>query len=554
MLWTPIPVPDPKDGIEKFKMALRLNALGSLYFFVKVILQRDRLTEHLHKRVLERLETNRPRYLLEMPRDHYKTVMVTEGRTMWRVLPFNELDEAAMRELGYDDGWIDWMKETHKPERRVLTVSEILHNAEMIGTRIDHHYKENKMFRFVFPEILPDNSCTWTNDTKHHKCASRGAQGEGTFDYLGVGGALQSRHYSDVNEDDVVGKDAIESELVMEKTINYHRLLIGAFESYKSAAWTVVNNRWAPNDLSGWIRENQKEFVIESHGALGGCDPLTCPDRHPSGVPIFSEEFTNAVLENIRSIQGPYYFSHQYLNLAVNPEECIFKPDWLRFYEPTPAPVQSTRKPEVNRHWLKHEVRAGQTINDVDPNVLIRSMVVDPNHAEERGRCHHGIIVTGFDPETDRIYLLDVWAKSSSYDELVDNIFKLGEMWNLTVFWLETIAAQRLLRYPIEYKNKMSKWHMDINELKTDRGPNAKRSRIESLEPLFRDSRFWVRHDQSAFLDEYYDYPGGRTVDVLDCLGYATQTWNAIHARKILDIVKQRKERWSTSRKSITGY
>lgn len=547
MRWSPVPLPDPKDA-EKFKMALRLNALGSLYFFVKVILQRNRLTERLHKPILSRLETNRPRYLLEMPRDHFKTVLITEGRTMWRALPFNEMDEALMRELGYDDSWITWMKDTHQPERRVLTVSEILHNAVMIGSRIDWHYKENKMFRFVFPEIMPDNSCTWTDESKHHKCASRGPQGEGTYDYLGVGGALQSRHYSDVNEDDVVGKDAIESDLVMDKTVNYHKLLIGAFERFDLANWTVVNNRWAPNDLAGWIRANQKEFVIESHGALGGCDPAGCPDGHPADEPIFPEEFSKETLAKIREIQGPYYFSHQYLNLAVNPEECIFNKDWLRFYAPVESPVK------MGRHWLRHDVRDGETIKDIDPNTLIRSMVVDPNHAEERGRCHHGIIITGFDPETDRVYLLDVWAKSSSYDALVDNIFEMGKLWNLNVFWLETIAAQRLLRYPIEYKNKVSDWHMRIEELKTDRGPNAKRTRIESLEPIFREGRFWVRRDQSAFLDEYYDYPGGRTVDVLDCLGYATQTWNAIHAKKILDIIKQRRDRWATSRKSITGY
>lgn len=548
MYWKTLDIPDQHANPEGFRMALRLNALGSLFFFVKVILGRDKLSDNLHRRILQRLESPTPRFLLEMPRDHYKTVMVTEGRTMWRVLPFNEGDEAAMRELGYGDEWIRWMKETHRPERRVLTVSEVIKNAVMIGTRIDNHYRENVLFKYIFPEIIPTSSCSWTDESKTHNCPSRGPQGEGTFDYLGVGGALQSRHYSDINEDDVIGKEAIESELVMEKTINYHRLLIGAFESYRDAAWTVVNNRWSPNDLSGWIRGHQKEFVIESHSALGGCCDKQYPGWHPPGKPIFPEEFSVETLAEIREIQGPYFFSHQYLNMAVNPEECVFKPDWLRFYSPVESPVKH------GRHWLKHEVKDGEVIKDIDPNILVRSMVVDPNHAEERGRCHHGIVVTGFDPETDRIYLLDVWAKSSSYDELVDNIFRMAKMWNITEFWLETIAAQRLLRYPIEYKNKVSDWRLTTKELKTDRGANAKRSRIESLEPLLRDGRLWVRKDQHEFLEEYYDYPGGRTVDVLDCLGYSTQTWNTIHAKRILDMVQQRRERWNVRRSTVTGY
>lgn len=547
MKWRVLDIPDPSEK-AKYRLALRLNALGSLYFFEKAILCRDKLSEHLHRQVLGRLERDIPRFLLEMPRDHYKTVMVTEGRTLWHALPFNEADEAAMRELGYDDAYIAWMRRCHDPSRRTLIVSEVLENAVKIGTRIDWHYKENKWLRYVFPEIIPDGKSTWTNESKTHRAASHGPNGEGTYDFIGVGGALQSRHYHDVVEDDVIGKDALESELMMDKTIDYHRLLIGAFVSFRDANWTVVNNRWSPSDLSSWIRKNQPEFVIESHGALGGCDPRYCIDGHVPGVPIFPEEYTVEILENIRTIQGPYIFSHQYLNLPVNPEECIFKTDWLRFYAPVESPVK------VGRHWLRHSVKDGETVKDLDPNLLIRSMVVDPNHAGSEGRARHAIIVTGFDPDTDRIYLLDLWAASMSYDDLMGNIYKLAERWNLTDFWLETIAAQKYLKYHIEYRNKIENRRLTVRELKSEHSKNAKRTRIESLEPLFREGRFWVRRDQSLFLDEYYDYPGGRTVDILDCLGYATQTWNAIHAKRVLDVVRQRRERWSATRKSITGY
>jgi phage terminase large subunit-like protein len=171
-------------------------------------------------------------------------------------------------------------------------------------------------------------------------------------------------------------------------------------------------------------------------------------------------------------------------------------------------------------------------------------MVVDPNHGGSDGRARHAIVVTGFDPETDRIYLLDLWAKSMSYDDLMANIYKIATTWNLGEFWLETIAAQKYLKYHIEYRNKIENRRLTVRELKSEHSKNAKRTRIEALEPLFREGRFWVRNDQAEFLDEYYDYPGGRTVDILDCLGYATQTWNAIHAKRILDMMRQRKERW----------
>src|SRR5262249_18285643 len=157
------------------------------------------------------------------------------------------------------------------------------------------------------------------------------------------------------------------------------------------------------------------------HSALGGC----CP-QHPAGKIIFPEEFSEEDFQEIRETQGMYYFSHQYLNLPVNPEECVFKPEWLRYY----SAVQSPLNPD--RHVLRHEVKEGEVIADLNPKILIKSIVIDPNHAEEKGRSRHAIVVSGFDPETDRIYLLDTWARSSSYDELVRNLFRLARLWGIS--------------------------------------------------------------------------------------------------------------------------
>lgn len=547
MRWQMLNIPEDHRS-EKYRVVLRLNSLGSLFFFEKYVLQRDKLSINLHEPILRKLENNIPRFLFEMPRDHLKTTMVTEGRSIWQTLPFNDIDEMMMRELGYGDEWIRWMREAHNPGRRRLIVSETIHNAAKLGIRFDWHFHDNDVFKHCFPEIMPDAQCIWTQESKQIKTPLKGPNGEGTYDFIGIGAALQSRHYHDIDEDDVVGKDAIEQPTTMEKTHSYHQLLMGAFESISKGQWTVTNNRWAPNDLSGWIRENNKKvpeskrFIIEHHGALGGC----C-DRHPAGQIIFPEEFSQEDFDEIRETQGMYYFSHQYLNLPVNPEECVFKPEWLRYYRAEKSPI------DPNKHWIRHEVRDGEVIADLNPKVLIKSIVVDPNHAEEKGRSRHALVVSGFDPETDRIYLLDVWARSASADELVRNLFRLGRMWGISEYWLEKVAAQQYLRYPIEYRSKVENFTMRKNDLIGERSPNAKRNRIEGLEPLFRNGQIWVRHDQNEFLDEYAAYPGAPTLDVLDALAYSPQAWNAFHARHILDIVRQHRERHN-ARKGYTGY
>jgi hypothetical protein len=550
MFWQTLPI---LDDPKKAHLAIRLNALGSLYFHTKFVLQRSRLIDRVHGPIARSLETEHRQFLLEFPRDHFKSTLVGEGLITWWALPFGPADEAAMIELGYDDAWIAWMKRAHNPLIRILTVSEILENAKMMGQRLDWHYQNNNIFKATFPEIIPTSGEKWNLESKLHRTTGPRPHGEGTYDYFGVGGALQSRHYDKIIEDDVVGKEAWKSDIVMADTINYHRLLEGAFDGPQRVNY-VVGNRWKPLDLNGWIRENEKGFVVETHGALGGC----C-NYHPRGRPIFPEEFSAAELERIRTKQGPYIFAAQYLNLPVAPEECIFKPEWLRFYGPTKAPVVNnsvTPDPytgQTQRSWLRHEVNNGDAIADIDPRALHTTIVVDPNHAGANGRARHAIVVTGIDPESSRVYLLDVWAESASYDDLVANIYKMAFRWNRREFWLETVAAQRILKYHLEYRGRVEGRQLTVNELKTSTSKDAKRIRIEALEPLLRDGRVWVRHDQSAFLDEYYAYPGGRTVDVLDCLGYAPQTWNAIYARNLTKMLAERRAAFA-NRKSHTGY
>ena len=533
--WEILPIPD--DPAES-SIVIRLNALGSLYFFTNFVLRRDRLVQHLHEPIARTLERRNVNYLLEMPRDHFKSTLATEALPIWWALPFDERDEAMMRELGYGDAWISWMKWAHDPQIRTLLISAAGHNTMKLGIRIDEHFTNNARFINTFPEIIPDEKCIWNTETKHIKHTGFHAHGEGTFDCIGVGGALQSRHYDRMIEDDLVGREAAKSEIIMNDVIEYHRLLEGAFDG-PNRTEIVVGNRWSPWDLNWWIRENErKEFIIESHSALGGC----C-DLHPPGLPIFPEEFTIERLERIRRRQGPYLFSHQYLNEAIMPEEVVFKPEWLRFYSPVKAP--SSVAGAAQRHWLAHEEVAGTAVKDLNPNGLIRSMIVDPNHAGEEGRARHAIVVVGYHQESDRVYLLDLWAASRSFDELFVNIWAMGTKWGLGEFWLETIAAQKILKFYIEYRNKVEQRHMSVRELKSQRSKNAKWDRIDALAPLFEQGKFYARHDQSAFLDEYYRYSHStkHTVDILDCLGYAPQTFAPIRAKELLKLQEERKSR-----------
>jgi hypothetical protein len=112
--------------------------------------------------------------------------------------------------------------------------------------------------------------------------------------------------------------------------------------------------------------------------------------------------------------------------------------------------------------------------------------------------------------------------------------------------YLEKIAAQQLLRYPLEYHGKMTGKSLAIQYIQAPRGANAKDERIRALEPVFRNFKFWSRKDQTQFDNEYRTYPSSRTIDILDTLGYANSMFDNIRYSDAVGIVAN----WNSRRKA----
>jgi hypothetical protein len=446
---------------------------------------------------------------------------------MWRALPFSNQDEDFLKLLGYTDEFVRFMKRMHRRDSRNILVCENITNAAKLGVRISGHYGNNAIFRTLFPEILPDSSCTWSNYSLCHKrTTDADPHGEGTFDFLGVGGALQSRHYDGILiQDDLVGKKAIESISVMEKTIEYHSALVGAFENPDENTHEndefVVGNRWAFTDLNSHIREHEPWFRVVTHSALGGC----CEDHSPD-TPIFPEEFSFEKLERWRKRLGNYHFSCQFLNNPAAPENADFREEWLGYFK--------IAEPSQDTSWkrlIQHEVSDGTVRKDFEVAHLRLGMCVDPNHSGNQGlgRCRHAIMVVGLSAAND-YYLLDCWAKASGYDEFYEKIFEYAGKWNLTKFGLETIAAQRYIGDHIKWMARAKGQTLRVVELKGEvEGPDGELTRKKEwrirnvLAPIFENGHF---HTQRKFLDfvgEYTTFPKGRYVDQLDALAYMPQ-------------------------------
>jgi hypothetical protein len=554
----------PRDNADAWTTAVRLNALGSLLFFLCFILKKHRLVR-LHAEMCHSLETEDLHLVFEIPVGHFKSTIGAEGLSLWWSLPFTEMDEHLMRELGYGDEWIRWMKHAHNPNARTLITHAIESRAIAMGKAVDHAYRDNDTFRAVFHDILPDNETTWNDHTKFQKRRKdiNTDPSTGTYEYRGVGSALQGLHVSGIINDDTVGRDAQRNVLqgdgeVMQATIDWWKQTTTRFdpESFTQSGvgrQLVIGNRWAHTDLNSWIREHMPDFKFETHSAEGGC----CK-RHPAGEPIFPEEYSAAKLMDLKRTLGSYFYSHMYLNYSLLPEECIFRAEWIRKFRFKPSRPELPLDDIRNVLMVEHTVQNGETINDIACGELQMRMLVDLAHAKKRKRCKHVVLVIGLHPETDRFYLLDLWAEGAPYSSLVDKMYDMAEKWGMSEVFLETVAAQNLLKFHLEQMNEIrrteGKRTLYVQELDYDNSENAKKNRIESMEPIYKNGQFFVHPAHKDFYAEYDVYPASATIDVLDTIGYAPQTFQVIRRRELMEMAMRQQQEFKERRVGMAGY
>lgn len=583
------------------KSAHRLNALGDNFYFIKSVLRKKRLSNVFHKQYCDRYLCWSLKEVNEIPRDHFKTT-IGVGMGMWWALPFNDNDEKLMRKLGYDDAFIAWMKRAHDQNTRTLFAMEVIKNAWKVGRKITNEYKSNDFFKHLFPEILPDSSCQWSMDTMTHKRNFNGGitdpnQGEGTYEFTGVDAALQSKHYKRCIYDDLFGRDALKSEVVAQSTWEWVQLAVGAFDSDPDDPTMecdeVVNgNRWSFHDLNFNIRENLPYFRFNTHDAEGGC----C-DLHPAGKPIFPEEWSMAKLARFRQRLGEYYYSCQFRNKPIPPGGNKFKSEWLRYYAfktihvDTVAPgfksvnlsvdkastfdTQSYKLIPYEEHSLKrhmavrHEIKFGVQLKDIPTSHLSKALLLDPNHAGEKGRANHALLMLGISRNPLNLYLLDGRADTCSREEIIAEAFKMSERWRHREIFVEISLGQTWCKTAIETENKyrkqMGKWFFHkIGEFKDTRSEGAKEDRIDDIEPFARRGQIWVCSNSQdkftqQFLKEYDEYPHCATKDTLDILGHGIQNLDVSrlseHELREFNLKQQqRQKQLQASRNPITGY
>ena len=495
---------------EKQRSGLRKKCLRSFFAFCVAVMGYDDITEELHGAFCRFLEGPESRKQSTMPRSFVKTWIGTIAFSIWIALPREDADEFP-KGIETDDKFYG-----KGANIRILIASYVIGNAEKMIGLIRKTYESNIAMQILYPEVIPTNfkKTKWNNQSA---CINRTEVAtESTFEAAGIGGSSTSRHYDIIIEDDLIyankddfsGKELQPNQADIDKAIGWHKICTSLLVPGKHTRIHNQGTRWAKHDLIDFIWTNEPSYVKFRRACVKLPDEYLEGKELPEGFdwheaePSWPECYDHEQLQIIADGQGPYMFATQYLLLPSSPEEVLFKPSWLQFYQ------FENELPATMRIFTTVDV-AGW----------------DEENARKKGGCNSAILTCGW-CDKHHMWILGYTYARLNPSELLYAIANHWGYYHPERVGIESVYYQKsLAHFAREFMDDGKIPRMTINELLPD-GNKAKDLRIRGLEPLASSKAIHCKESHKEWISEYTEYiPSNRLCkkDLLDTAAYQIQ-------------------------------
>lgn len=458
-------------------------ALGreSFYFFAKAILGFSLLERRIHLPICQVLEqhSRNNRVLVELPRDWFKSTLVTVAYPMWR-----------------------WIKNA---EIRCLIVLNTFTNACGKLLMISDLVRKRALFRACYPDVLPDSTCIWKAEKLCGK--RRGSYHEGTFEAAGAGTQVTSRHYDIIIEDDTVApeKDNLKGQIMqptrqqVEKAIGWHRLAAPLLMHPLQSQIIVVGTRWLEGDLIDWILKNEPSYKYIRRAARE--DKNGNPS--PVGDCVWPERFGDAVLDALQRSLGTYMFSTLFLGNPIPETAQLFRKSWISYYDPGSLPKQMLFLTVV-------DAAGGESDGAAAPNKSV-------------------VLTVGIDQETGYAYVCRYDAGTYNPGEHISKIFEHNRMFSPIKVMIEVNAYQKTLAWWTKARMRETGEYFLVEPVQNIR---SKEERVRGLQPFFAGGFILIRPDMVELETELLTFPRGQTDDIVDALSMILPTLISVRQDK----------------------
>ena len=448
------------------------------------------------------------RKVIAMPRDWLKSTVFTKWGAIWLYL--------------------------QDPETRILIAAENERLAGRFLHWIQQQLMNNKFLREMYPELKQIDQ-GWVRS--HRWSASEcdlprlGTYSEPTFTAIGVGGAAQSGHYTQVLIDDLVGKKAKESLLVLESVLrwfdNTPELLVQPHKDMGTPSSIHIHGTfWFPGDFLCYVRDKYPEFEFRV---------VPCRKRDPKSK-----------FENLTYVQNPeaepgesnweQFPTEYYVQMQANPEKNIDY--WAQHMN---DPEQASELTNFDTSWLryyryeKREDKNYIVCEDDGEEFRVGSFplygFIDPGGFSDKRLTKTGsrfAIMTGGQPAgTHKKFI--TYAKAFRFkepDKALDEVFLANEFLKpvTPMVWRQEVYGQQAyILKDIRREAKRRGIPLRIVELEADENKDSKALNIDACKQPMFNGEYYIHKSMKDLISEIQVYPNGLTMDLIDLLGQMTK-------------------------------
>jgi hypothetical protein len=503
---------------------IRRRAESDLFYFAKGILNYNYLDEEFHGPIAKFLQSGVQRKLVALPRGHFKTTLGTISYAIWRAVK--------------------------DPAIRVLISNATATNAEKFLEAIKTQFESNGLLRAIWPEVIPDiTKVRWNNTAVELRRDKPWT--EATYEAIGVGGHVASRHYDLIIKDDLIDlsdkQDLDDVAQLIQTAVAWHQYSYGLFVNVENGEEVVIGTRWHRDDLLAWINKNQSvtklgetssmAFHYYEH-AIRGTEPIF--KRSADG----KHGFTREGLDHLRRTLGPYKYSGQYQLNPSDPSVAEFQRTWLRYYSLT----------DDGRILLPGVVNARGGDVSYGVGQLDRYILVDPALSKKRKADYTGLVTVGVTPGAYKVVLEALDLKAEPL-ELIEAIIAAVERWRPICVGIEAVAFQKMIKPFLEFVSRSRGKHVPVREFKTDTR-TSKENRIRALVPEFARGLIFIGASMGELESEYDGFPVASDQHLLDALAYGPQLWQSGEPMSDEEIAEAawEEEVALAGRNELTGY
>ena len=223
-------------------------------------------------------------------------------------------------------------------------------------------------------------------------------------------------------------------------------------------------------------------------------DTLVRPAINEQGEYYFPTRLSAEYLQNMRQEQGSYIYSCQYMLDPVNPDDAIFKKEYIQYIEDIPEGMK--------------------------PKIVEQYITVDPAISKGERADYSIIMRTGVDADKRR-YVLDYKRERYNPGELINAIFQMAEEATaLRKVGIEVVAFQKMLIYTMKDEMRRRGKYLPIVELKADRD---KVRRALQIQPAWENGDIYVSRKHTELIKELCEFPFSEHDDTVDALAYTEQ-------------------------------